>query len=429
MAASWPFPTFPVSDGFRWRVKILAIQEPGEIEEVIRVSMAARRTLEITGGGSKRAIGCPVGADAVLDLSALDRITLYEPEELVLTVQAGARLDAVAAVLAERNQELAFEPMDVSPLTGSSGSGTIGGMLSVGFAGPRRLKAGGPRDHFLGASAVSGHGETIKAGGRVVKNVTGYDMCKLLAGSWGTLAVMTEVTLKVMPRAESETTLVLSGLAEADAGRAMTAALGSPCDVSGAAHIPASALRGLGGRLGALDGRAATLLRVEGIAVSVASRADVLATTLSAFGAIERVEGVESAALWRAVRDVEPMALTGPLGAWAVWRIVCPPVAGCGLARELAGTCGGDALIDWGGGLVWLAVPPAPDAFASLVRGAAGAAGGHAMLFRAEETLRRQVPVFEPLPSGIAALNRGIKTNFDPLGILNPGRMGLEAGA
>lgn len=410
-------------------MKTIAVREPGEIEEIVRVSMTARRTLEIAGSGGKRAMGCPAAADAVLDLAALDKITLYEPEELVLTVQAGARLDVVAAVLAGRNQELAFEPMDVSGLTGSSGSGTIGGMLSAGFAGPRRLKSGGPRDHFLGASAVTGHGETIKAGGRVVKNVTGYDMCKLLAGSWGTLAVMTEVTLKVMPRAETETTLVLSGLAEADAGRAMTAALGSPCDVSGAAYIPASALRGSGGRPGTLDGRAATLLRLEGIAVSVASRADMLATALSGFGGIERVTGTGSAALWRAVRDVEPMALAGPLGAWAVWRIVCPPVAGCGLARDLAEACGGDALIDWGGGLVWLAVPPAADAFASLVRKAAAAAGGHAMLFRADEALRRQVPVFAPLPPEIAALNRAIKATFDPLGILNPGRLGLEAGA
>src|SRR5204863_8135134 len=130
-----------------------------------------------------------------------------------------------------------------------AGRRTIGGMIAAGFAGPRRVKAGGARDHLLGLAAVSGFGESFKAGGRVVKNVTGYDLCKLVAGSWGTLSVMTEVTLKVMPRAETETTLMLRGLDEIRGGHAMTAAVGSPFDVSAAAHLPKSALRGAVDRL------------------------------------------------------------------------------------------------------------------------------------------------------------------------------------
>ncbi len=407
-------------------VTTLTARDAADVEEIIRAAGAGRRPLEIIGRGTKRALGRPVASEAMLDLSALDKITLYEPEELVLTVEAGAPIEAVLAALAERNQQLAFEPMDVSGLLGATGRGTIAGMLATAFAGPRRVKAGGARDHFLGASAVSGFGETFKSGGRVVKNVTGYDLCKLLAGSWGTLAVMTEVTLKVSPDAETEVTLVLDGVTGEAAGKAMTAALGSSCDVSGAAHIPASALRGplaLGGG-GALDpARAATLLRLEGIAVSVAERAEILRAMLSGFGKVERLDAADSMALWRRVRDVDAFSLAGPLGAWSLWRIVCPPARGCRLGEDIARACGGDALIDWGGGLIWLAVPPSPDAFATSVRGAVAAAGGHAMLFRADAAMRAAVPAFAPLDAGLAKLNRAIKANFDPLAILNPGRM------
>lgn len=413
-------------------VTTLTARDAADVEEIIRAAGAGRRPLEIIGRGTKRALGRPVASEAMLDLSALDKITLYEPEELVLTVEAGAPIEAVLAALAERNQQLAFEPMDVSGLLGATGRGTIAGMLATAFAGPRRVKAGGARDHFLGASAVSGFGETFKSGGRVVKNVTGYDLCKLLAGSWGTLAVMTEVTLKVSPDAETEVTLVLDGVTGEAAGKAMTAALGSSCDVSGAAHIPASALRGplaLGGG-GALDpARAATLLRLEGIAVSVAERAEILRAMLSGFGKVERLDAADSMALWRRVRDVDAFSLAGPLGAWSLWRIVCPPARGCRLGEDIARACGGDALIDWGGGLIWLAVPPSPDAFATSVRGAVAAAGGHAMLFRADAAMRAAVPAFAPLDAGIAKLNRAIKANFDPLAILNPGRMDAGGGS
>lgn len=407
-------------------VTTLTARDAADVEEIIRDAGAGRRPLEIVGRGTRRALGRPVAAEAVLDLSALDKITLYEPEELVLTVEAGAPIEAVLAALAESSQQLAFEPADVSGLLGVTGKGTVAGMLATAFAGPRRVKAGGARDHFLGATAVSGFGETFKSGGRVVKNVTGYDLCKLLAGSWGTLAVMTEVTLKVSPMAETEVTLVLDGATGEAAGKAMTAALGSSCDVSGAAHLPASALRGAltlggGGTLGAT--RPATLLRLEGIAVSVAERADILRAMLSDFGKVERLDAADSIALWRRVRDVEAFAMAGPLGAWSLWRIVCPPARGCRLGEDIAAACGGDAVIDWGGGLIWLAVPPSADAFATSVRAAVAAAGGHAMLFRADAAMRAAVPVFEPLAGPIAALNRAIKSNFDPLAILNPGRM------
>src|SRR5579872_1177485 len=218
-------------------------------------------------------VGQVMATNALLDLSALSAVKSYEPNELIITVEAGAPLADVKSLIDSKSQRFAFEPMNTAPLLGTPERGTIGGMLGAGLAGPRRIQAGGARDHLLGAQAISGFGDTFKAGGKVVKNVTGYDLCKLLAGSWGTLSVVTEVTLKVMPRPECERTLVLRGLDDVTANRAMTAALGSPFDVSGAAHVPKSALRdstpGLG-RLGSPQ-NAVTLLRLEGIAVSARS--------------------------------------------------------------------------------------------------------------------------------------------------------------
>jgi glycolate oxidase FAD binding subunit len=309
--------------------------------------------------------------------------------------------------------------MNTSLLLGTSSPGTIGGMIGAGLAGPRRIKAGGARDHLLGAHAVSGFGDSFKTGGRVVKNVTGYDLCKLLAGSWGTLAVMTEVTLKVMPRPESERTLVLRGLDDITANRAMTAALGSPFDVSGAAHVPAArALAELGS-----GQQAVTLLRLEGIAASAVHRAAALAETLSPFGAAEIVEDAVSAAVWSSVRDVEPFAANGARGAWPVWRIVCPPAAGGALGEQLVRDTGGEAIYDWGGGLIWAALPPKPDAQAALVRARVDGVGGHATLLRASDEVRRNVDVFPPQPGGLAALGERVRHSFDPKNILNRGRL------
>ena len=275
-------------------------------------------------------------------------------------------------------------------------------MIGAGLAGPRRIKAGGARDHLLGAHAVSGFGDSFKAGGKVVKNVTGYDLCKLLAGSWGTLAVMTEVTLKVMPRPESERTLVLRGLDDVTANRAMTAALGSPFDVSGAAHVPNSAFRAAAGALADLGSprQAVTLLRLEGITASAVHRAAALGELLAPFGPAEILRGCGLGGDLGLGSRRQPFAAGGALGAWPVWRIVCPPASGGALGRRLARDTGGDVIYDWGGGLIWAALPPKPDAQAALVRQRVDAVGGHATLLRASEQVRRQVDVFHPQPGG-----------------------------
>jgi glycolate oxidase FAD binding subunit len=406
-------------------VDTLKVRDAKDVEQVVRAAIAGDQPLEIIGHGSKRLIGQPMATNAVLDLSALDAVTSYEPNELIVTLQAGAPLSDVMSLIDSKNQQFAFEPVDTAPLLGTTGLGTVGGMIAAGLAGPRRVKAGGARDHLLGAHAVSGFGDSFKTGGKVVKNVTGYDLCKLLAGSWGTLAVMTEVTLKVMPKPEGERTLVLRALDDLAANRAMTVALGSPFDVSGAAHVPASALRsevdGLD-RLGS-PREAVTLLRLEGTVASATHRAAALAVALKGFGEAQVVEDAESAEIWSSVRDVRPLAAKGPLGAWPVWRIVCPPASGGALGQTLSRQSGGDVIYDWGGGLIWAALPPSADARAPLVRQHVAAVGGHAMLLRAGEEVRRQIDVFHPLPAGLAGLSERVRASFDPKAILNRGRM------
>jgi glycolate oxidase FAD binding subunit len=407
-------------------VDTLKVRDANDVEQAVRDALAAEQPLEIVGHGSKRAIGLPMATNAVLDLSALNAITSYEPNELIVTVQAGAPMADLLSLIDSKNQQFAFDPMDTSVLLGTPhGAGTVGGMIAAGLAGPRRIKAGGARDHLLGANAVSGFGESFKTGGKVVKNVTGYDLCKLLAGSWGTLSVMTEVTLKVMPKAETERTLVLRGLDDVAANRAMTTALGSPYDVSGAAHLPASIFRAVGGALSGLGEtrQSVTLIRLEGIGASVPHRAGSVSQALAAFGAAEVIADDVSASVWASIRDVTPFAASGSLGAWPVWRIVCPPASGGAFGQALVRETGGDVVYDWGGGLIWAALPPTADAHAALLRQRLKSVGGHATLLRATDQQRNTIDVFHPQEPGVAALGLRVKASFDPRNILNRGRM------
>ena len=391
---------------------LLKPRDAADVEAAVQWALAEGKTLEVVGRGTKRGIGRAAQWDLSLDLSGLSGVTLYEPEELVLSAKAGTPLAEIEALLAADNQELAFEPMDYGVLLGTPGGGTIGGAIAANLSGPRRIKAGAARDHFLGFTAVSGRGETFKSGGRVVKNVTGYDLCKVLAGSWGTLAAMTDVTVKVLPRAETEATLLVLGLDDATAAKAMSAAMGSSNDVSGAAHLSAAVAL----RLVDAGGKAATALRLEGVAPSVAHRRAALETLLKPFGAIAYLDDVASKALWKAVRDAAPFAADDRV----VWRISVAPMRG----HEIAAAAGeGTCFYDWAGGLIWLALPPSDDGGAARVRRATAAVGGHATLIRAPAAVRASAPVFEPQGAGVAALTRRVKESFDPKGVLNAGRM------
>jgi glycolate dehydrogenase FAD-binding subunit len=394
-----------------------------ELEEAIAEAVVGRRRLEVLGHGTKRGLGRPVEADARLDLRHLAGIGLYEPEELVLTAKPGTAMAEIEALIAQRGQMLACEPADLGPLYGApAGMGTLGGMIACNLSGPRRPKAGAARDGFLGFTAVSGRGERFKAGGRVMKNVTGYDLPKLLAGSHGTLAALAEITVRVHPAPERTVTLLLLGLDAERGNRAMTLALGSAHDVSGAAYLPAAlAARS---RIDAVAGAGAsvTALRLEGIAASVAARAAALERLLAEFRApLARTEAEASIALWREIRDLHFLL---PEGEAVIWRLSLPPVAGGATAERLARAIAGTRFyLDWGGGLLWAALPAAPDAHAAMLRPAAAAAGGHATLMRAPDAVRAAVPVFEPEPAPLAELTARVRAGFDPLGILNPGRM------
>lgn len=397
------------------------VLKPGTAEQVldaVRWAAAEEAPLEIVGAGSKRALGRPFQADHGLDLSDLSGISLHEPEELVMSAGPGTPLADIEAALAAASQQLAFEPPDLGPLLGSeAGRSTIGGVFACNLAGSRRIKAGAARDHLLGLHAVSGRGEAFKTGGRVVKNVTGYDVCKLMTGAFGTLGVFTDLTFKVLPAPETCCTIALSGLSDADAIAALTEALQSPYDVSGAAHLPAAV------NIAADDG-ALTLVRLEGFAASVASRAQGLTRALARFGTTRSIDDAHSRTIWRQIRDVAPFA-NGMAAGRDVWKVSVPPAAGPGVAAAISGATGADYFFDWGGGLIWLAVATHDYAvgIAEVMRASIADCGGHATMIRAAEATRAAVDVFQPQPAPLAALTARVKDSFDPKRILNPGRM------
>jgi len=397
---------------------ILKPETADAVLDAVSWAAADEIPLEIVGSGSKRAIGRPVQAEYTLDLSALSGVTLYEPDELVLSARAGTPLGEIEKLLADNEQELAFEPMDMGVLNGAEpGSATIGGVLAANVCGPRRIKSGAARDHVLGIKAVSGRGETFKSGGRVVKNVTGYDLSKGLAGSWGTLAVATDITFKVLPRAETVETIMLRGLSDKDAAQVMCTSMGSSWEVSSAAHLPRTAAERIPVSLISGADSAVTILRLEGFGPSVAYRGDRLVDALKQFGSIDRLDEVLSTALWSAVRDVVPLHGDRPL-----WRVSVAPTDGPVVAAALA-DLDMRYFYDWSGGLIWIETGEAEDAGAGPIRAAVQSVGGHATLMRGPAALRAAISPFQPQPPALAALSRRLKENFDPKGILNPGRM------
>lgn len=416
----------------RARPKMSTTFRPTTIEQVTEAvawAAAEETPLEVIGNGSMHGFGRPVQTEHGIDLSALSGITLYEPEELVLSARAGTPMAEIHQALAENNQHLAFEPADLGPIYGgAAGAGSIGGMLACNLAGPRRIKAGAARDHFLGVHAVSGRGESYKSGGRVVKNVTGYDMCKLLAGSHGTLSVLAEVTVKATPAPEKTRTVLVHGLDDAHAGTAMQRAMNSAHEVSGAAHLPPAAAAAIRTPRVADVGGAVTALRVEGPGISVDHRCAALRRELADLGETSELHSHNSRLLWEEVRDGRPL-LGKPdkvLGTpdTVLWRLSVPPSAGPAVAARIAAD--GQALyyFDWAGGLIWLALPLASaDTGAALVRGALADGGGHATLLRAPAEVRAAVPVFQPQDAASAALTARVKDSFDPNRVLNPGRM------
>lgn len=391
-------------------MSVLTPTSEAEACAAVAEAASARTPLMIEGGGTRQGIGRPLQTAATLSSRGLSGITLYEPTEMVIGARTGTPLAEIVQALELRNQALTFEPMDHRILLGNRGEPTIGGVAAGNVSGPRRIQAGGARDSLIGIRLVTGRGDVVKSGGRVMKNVTGLDLVKLAAGSWGTLGLLTEVTFKVLPKPERATTIVIRGFDDARAIATLTAALGSPYDVSGAAHLPAG-----------LGGGSQTLIRIEGLSFSVDHRTAELRRLFRGSTQTDLIEGEASAALWRAVRDVEYLAEPRDQ---AVWRISTRPTQGPDLAGVIGRLLHGTRwYFDWGGGLVWLACPVGEDAGAGAIRAAIDQYGGHATLVRAPAEIRAVVDVFAPEPEPVRRITAGIKAAFDPAGIFNPGRM------
>ena len=395
---------------------LLAPAEEGAIASAVAAAAMAREPLLIAGNGTKSAMLRPVQAARSLSTRNLTGITIYSPNELIIGARAGTPLAEIEATLAEHGQHVIAEPPDLSALFGVEEQQTLGGVVATNLSGPRRVAWGAMRDHVLGVRAVTGWGEVIHSGGRVLKNVTGLDLCKLLAGSHGTLGVITEVTLKVLPAPEATGSVVLPGL-DATAGvAALSAALGSPYSVSAAAFLPADAaarvpaLAGFGGSV--------AMVRIEEFAASVTYRTAKLRGEFNYPGA-ELLDDATSRTAWRAVRDLVPLAVN-PTD--AVWRVSVRPSAGPVVLQALAAAFGATGFLDWGGGLVWIAGPATTLAHAA-VETAAKAAGGTWMLIRAAEALRTAVDVIPPEAEPLAGITRRVKASLDPQHVLNPGRM------
>jgi glycolate oxidase FAD binding subunit len=359
------------------------MQTPSSESELAELIAGAEAPLSIFGGGTR---GMEVAGERV-SISAMSGITLYEPGAMTVVAQAGTPVAQIEEALAAQNQRLAFEPMDHRVMLGTTGMPTIGGVMAANVSGPRRISVGAARDFLLGVRFVDGTGRVVKNGGRVMKNVTGYDLVKLMAGAHGTLGVLSEVSLKVLPRPETEATLLLHGLSDEAAVKALARALGSPFEVTAAAHDPQEGI---------------TMLRVEGFAQSVGYRVQELKALLGGEITVEE----DATARWAAWRDCEGFAGEDE----DIWRVSCKPSDGPALVAR-AGVRG--ARYDWAGGLIWICAAAGHD-----LRAALGAYDGHATLVRGTGQVR-----FEPEAPGVARISDGLRARFDPRGLLNAGLM------
>jgi glycolate oxidase FAD binding subunit len=396
-------------------------RDEGELGDLVRSANAGKAQIEVCGFRSKREAGRPLSPSMVLSTAKIAGITLYEPAELVISAKAGTPLHEIEATLARRQQELAFEPPDLSRIYSSEPlAASIGAVAAMNMSGPRRILRGAARDHLLGIKAVNGEGTAIKTGGRVMKNVTGVDLVRGLCGSWGTLAIMTEVTFKVLPKAPETRSVVFVGLADEAAVGVMSAAMGTPYEVSGTVHMHGEMAERLSDRELAPAKTAITALRLEGQPSSLDYRCEKLRKQLGPFGETYELDHQRSRALWADVRSLTFLS-TGferPL-----WRITVAPSKAPLIVRALSAFFPVNAAYEWSGGLLWLELPPSSDASATEVRRVLAEFEADSMLMRAPRPVRNTVEVFHPLPLAKMNLVKALKSAFDPARVLNPGRM------
>ncbi len=400
---------------------VYVARDEAEIADIVKGANAGQHSIEVCGFRSKRDMGRPLRPSAVISTAKLSGITHYEPAELVVSAKAGTPLHEVEATLARKNQELAFEPADLSRIFSKEPhAASIGAIAAMNISGPRRILRGAARDHLLGILAINGKGERIKAGGRVMKNVTGVDLVRGLAGSWGTLAVLTEVTFKVLPKAPDSRSLVFVGLADEAAVGLLCAAMGTPHEVSGTIHIHGALASHLADKELAPANTALTAIRLEGDARSLDDRIEKLKKEFAPIGESYEIGRLRSRAFWADTRSMSFLAgdLENP-----VWRIACAPSAGPLIIRALSAFFEVRAVYEWSGGLIWVEVPPSSDANATEVRRVLAEFNADALLVRASPEVRASVEVFHPLPLAKMNIVKSLKKAFDPASVLNRGRM------
>jgi glycolate oxidase FAD binding subunit len=391
-----------------------------ELQSMLGQLREQKIPVEILGAGTKRSFGRPVAANVAITTAGLRGITLYESTELVMSARAGTPVSQIEVELASRGQMLGFEPVDLGPtLGGHAGLQTIGAIFASNISGSRRIAVGSARDHLIGVKGISGRGEIFKAGGRVMKNVTGYDVARGLAGSWGTLAVLTEVTFKVVPIPDDVATLVFPGLTDDLAIELMCAAMGSPYEVTGTVHLSAGMVGRLKHEQLAAQRKPLTALRIENFTKSVAYRKGRLIEILREWGKPIELDLEDSLRLWGEIRRLSVL----PYDDNYVWRISTSPRTAADLVLMVKRHMPAEVLYDWSGGLIWLETPASADAGAADIRRAVATFGGHATLVRADTAVRHTVDVFQPLNPGMERITRGLKEAFDPGNLLNPGRM------
>uniref|UniRef100_A0A2A4ZAG5 2-hydroxy-acid oxidase n=1 Tax=OCS116 cluster bacterium TaxID=2030921 RepID=A0A2A4ZAG5_9PROT len=382
---------------------ILTPNDEQAVRQIIMDCKAKNQSLKITGGGTRDGLGGKVNATHILSLKSFSGINLYEPAALTLVAKAGTPYQEIEAALAAEGQRLAFEPMDHRSIYASQGEPTIGGIVAGNISGSRRIQSGACRDALIGVRYICGHGEIVKNGGRVMKNVTGLDLVKLMAGSFGTLGVITEVAFKTLPTPERQATLMISGLSAAQAIEAMSKALGSPFEVTGVAHMPKG------------QDKSQTLLRIEGFDSQVTYRLEKLRALLVTDQDIELIEGQQHVDLWRGIGNAEIFADQ----AKQLWRLSVKPSDAVEIAKQLREKADAKLYFDWGGGLIWASMNDEVS-YGHAVRKIMMSFGGHATLIRASASTKSQISVFQPQASGVSKLSAKICQKFDPDGILNP---------
>ncbi len=401
--------------------KRLIPQNTKDVLEIVRAAVNDKKSVEIIGAGTKRGWGRPNEISDLMNISTLSGISLYEPKELVLTAKAGTPINNIIQTLSQNHQQIAFEPPDFSSLYGGEKNhGTLGGIIATNLSGPRRIQSGAARDYCLGFEAISGRGEKFKSGGRVVKNVTGFDLSKLLTGSFGTLAVMTSVTIKVSPSPDKTRTVLVYGLDDRMAIQALSETLQSSFEVNAAAYMPGDIATNSSVSYVAAPGLSVAAVRLQGPGPSVDARCQAIRNLWQSYGEVEELHSHNSFGLWHEIRDVDPL-LNNKQD--QIWRLSVAPSEGANVVARVRNKIQSKAYFDWGGGLIWLAADGDLMGVGKILRSAIGSGGGHATLLRASSELRLESSVFQPQEPKVSCLTKSIKENFDPERVLNPGRM------